>query len=224
MSDDRDCSWRRAEPPGKNPEGHEGDPDTRARLLDAAVHIASTQGLDKVTYRSVAAQAGLSHSLVRFYFGSGDAMISQALALAAELDAEESNLRAGSIDEFGSHLLSVMGDERTRAMLQYDYLLRAVRGGIPLERVISVYDFYIDQVSTTLRNVGIDDEDGVIASTIFAAVDGMILQHAIYRSDERTEQMLGVIRRLLARLQDDPATDRLARREVNGSTATADRR
>ncbi|MGP4029877.1 TetR family transcriptional regulator [Actinomadura sp. 3N407] len=56
---------------------------TRNALLDAVIQIAGAKGIEKVTYRSVAAEAGLSHSLVRFYFGSGDAMLTEALECAA---------------------------------------------------------------------------------------------------------------------------------------------
>jgi len=182
--------------------GPEGtDADTRTRLLDAAIHVASTEGLDKVTYRSVAAQAGLSHSLVRFYFGTGTQMLAEALERAAQLDAHESRLHSESIEHFGLDFVDVVSSERTRGMLQYDYLLRAVRGGVPLERVRALYTFYLEEVGATLDNVGIDDEDGSIAALIFAAIDGLILQHAVYESDERTDLVLDRIRDVLRLFQ-----------------------
>jgi AcrR family transcriptional regulator len=182
--------------------GRIGDPETRVRLLDSAIHIASTQGLDKVTYRSVGARAGLSHSLVRFYFGTGDSMRTQALERAAQLDAEESHIRADSIEDFGRDFLTVMAGERNRGMLQYDYLIRAVRGGVPVDRVVALYDFYIDEVAGTLDSVGVDDPDGSTAAFVLAAVDGLVLQHAIYDSDERTERILEKIRQVLRLLRE----------------------
>lgn len=184
-----------------------GDPeaDTRTRLLDAAIHVASTEGLDKVTYRSVAAQAGLSHSLVRFYFGTGTQMVAEALERAAQLDARESRLHSDSIDQFGLDFVDVVSRERTRGMLQYDYLLRAVRGGVPLDRVQALYTFYLDEVGSTLDNVGIDDEDGSIAAVIFAAIDGLVLQHAVYQSDERTDLVFDRIRDIVRLFQREAA-------------------
>ncbi|TJY66258.1 TetR/AcrR family transcriptional regulator [Arthrobacter sp. CAU 1506] len=173
------------------------DEDTRTRLLDAAIHIASTQGLDKVTYRSVAAGAGLSHSLVRFYFGTGEAMLTQALERAAMLDIAESHLNAGSIDEFGKDFLGVMAREHQRGMLQYDYLLRAARGGPDSERITAIYDYYIREISATLANLGIHDPEGSIAAMIQAAMDGLALQHAAYGSNERSERILERIRDML---------------------------
>jgi AcrR family transcriptional regulator len=185
------------------------DDDTRTRLLDAAIHIAATQGLDKVTYRSVGAQAGLSHSLVRFYFGTGEAMLLQALERAAQLDVEQSRIRSATIEEFGRDLLPVWSDERTRGMLQYDYMSRALRGRLPMEGVASLYDFYIGQVAETLRECGIDDRDGATADVILAALDGLILQHAAYDSEERAERAIDTIRHILRLLQADSERTRL---------------
>jgi AcrR family transcriptional regulator len=174
---------------------------TRRRLLDAAIHIASTQGLDKVTYRSVGTQAGLSHSLVRFYFGTGDAMVTQALERAAQLDVAQSQIRSESIQEFGAELLRLMAEERNRVMLQYDYLLRALRGRVPIERLVSLYDFYIGEVAATLEQVGIEDADGSTAGLVLAALDGLILQHAVYGSEEHTEAVLDKLRDVLRLLR-----------------------
>lgn len=174
---------------------------TRRRLLDAAIQIASTQGLDKVTYRSVAARAGLSHGLVRFHFGSGEAMITAALERAAELDVIESHILADDVESFSDALVRAISGEGSRGLLQYDYLLRAVRGGVPLERVRAVYDLYLRQIAGTLDNLRIDDPDGSIGALIFAALDGLVLQHSIYESDERTEAVLEQLRGVLRLLQ-----------------------
>lgn len=175
---------------------------TRNRLLDAVIQLATSVGLDKVTYRSVAAEAGLSHGLVRFYFGSREAMITQALERAARLDVAESRITAESIDSFSSEFVATLCQKQSRQLLQYDYLLRAVRGGVPVKDVIALYTFYIDQVSQTLSNVQIaDDKDGSLAALIMAAVDGLVLQHAIYGSPERTELILERLRDVLRLLQ-----------------------
>ncbi|MFJ9587968.1 TetR/AcrR family transcriptional regulator [Streptomyces acidicola] len=174
---------------------------TRNRLLDAAIQIANEQGIDKVTYRSVAARAGLSHSLVRFYFGSGDTMITMALERAAELDATESHMLADDVESFSDALVRVVSGEGSRGLLQYDYLLRAVRGGVPLRRVRALYDFYLKQIAGTLDNLRIDDPDGSIGAMVFATLDGLVLQHSIYESDDRTEAVLEQLRSVLRLLQ-----------------------
>lgn len=45
-----------------------GEAERREQILAAAYEIAATDGLDRLTMRRVAAEAGLSHGLVHFHF------------------------------------------------------------------------------------------------------------------------------------------------------------
>lgn len=175
---------------------------TRERLLDAVIEIAGAQGQNKVTYRSVGARAGVSHSLVRFYFGTREAMMTQAFERAAQRDAAESRMLAEDVDSFASDLVQTITTTPARSLLQYDFLLRAVRGGGPLAPVVELYDYYIEQVAGTLENLGIDDPDSTLSALVFAAVDGLVLQHPVYRSAERTEAILAQLRKVLLLLAD----------------------
>jgi AcrR family transcriptional regulator len=170
---------------------------TRERLLDATIRLAGTIGPDRVTYRAVGAEAGVAHSLVRFYFGTREALLTEAFERAARRDAQDATLLANDVHSFGSHFVSTMHQDRTRQLIQYDFLLRAVRGGGPTEPVAQLYDHYIAQVSGTLENLGIEDPTESVAALVFAALDGLVLQHFIYGSDERTERILGELRRVL---------------------------
>lgn len=173
-------------------------PNARSRLLEAAIQIAGTEGQDKVTYRSVAARAGVTHGLVRFHFGTREALLTEAFEYAARRDAAEARLLTDDIETFGSELVRTISDGGGRQILQYDFLLRAVRGGAPMDRVTALYDFYIDQVAGTLENLELDDPDGSLAAMVFATLDGLVLQHAIYGSAERTEQVLRQLRTVLS--------------------------
>jgi AcrR family transcriptional regulator len=179
---------------------------TRELLLDAAIHIAGTQGPDKVTYRSVGTQAGMSHSLVRFYFGSRETLLTEAFERAARRDVAEAGLRAADVRSFAAGLVRTITEDPDRQLIQYDFLLRAVRGGGPLAPVIELYGYYMEQIAGTLANLGIDDADGALAALVFAALDGLTLQHSIYRSPERAEKILDELRRILDFLADGPVT------------------
>ncbi|ROO60581.1 TetR family transcriptional regulator [Micromonospora sp. Llam0] len=188
-------------------------PNARETLLDAAIHIAATQGPEKVTYRSVGAQAGLSHSLVRFYFGSREVLLTQAFERAARRDAADTGLLAEDVESFGAGLVRTITEEPDRQLIQYDFLLRAVRGGGPIEPVTELYDHYIGQISGTLANLGVEDPGHPLAALVFAALDGLVLQHSIYRSAERTERVLDELRSILMLVQSaarsaDRAQDR----------------
>ncbi|MFF5112865.1 TetR/AcrR family transcriptional regulator [Streptosporangium sp. NPDC000509] len=179
-------------------------PTTRERLLQAAIDIAARQGQGAVTYRAVAAEAGVTHGLVRFYFGTRQAMLSEAFEMAARKDAREAGLLTESLDDLGADLVRTITEHGERQILQYEYLLSAVRGTASLEHVVALYDFYADQVGQTLRNARIDDPDGSLAALVFAALDGLVLQHAVYGDPERTERTLARLRDILRPLVADP--------------------
>jgi AcrR family transcriptional regulator len=61
--------------------------ERRRQLTDALLRIASTRGLQAVTMREVAAEAGVSLRLVQYYFTDKQALLDSGLAeLAARLD------------------------------------------------------------------------------------------------------------------------------------------
>lgn len=53
--------------------------ERRAQILAAALHTAAHGGLARLTLRAVATEAGLSHGLVLFHFGSKDALLEALL-------------------------------------------------------------------------------------------------------------------------------------------------
>jgi AcrR family transcriptional regulator len=61
------------------------DPEERRRLIaDALMRVAAEQGLESVSLRHVAAQAGVSAGMVQHYFSSRDEMMSFALTVVRE--------------------------------------------------------------------------------------------------------------------------------------------
>src|SRR5438132_3593131 len=54
----------------------------RQALLDAAVQVVGRSGLRGLTYRAVAAEAGVTQGLVAHHFGSRDRLIHEALLAA----------------------------------------------------------------------------------------------------------------------------------------------
>jgi AcrR family transcriptional regulator len=64
--------------------------ERQAQLLSAAYTVASRDGLDQVTARRIAAEAGASPGLIYFHFGTLDHLVSTLLdrLLAGALDAQ----------------------------------------------------------------------------------------------------------------------------------------
>lgn len=177
--------------------GPAGDASTRERLLNAAYQIAAHKGEQAVTYRSVAGLAGVTHGLVRHYFGTREALIDEVMRKAASLDSTEVGLDSTTIGEFVSNFVDVVESAPERQLLQFDFVISVIRGQVARERATSLYDGYISQVRRTLSNLGVDDPEDVWAQLVFSMLDGLILQHQVYRDPARTEQILGRLRALM---------------------------
>lgn len=175
---------------------------SKDRLLDAAIQIAGREGLSAVTYRAVAARAGVTHGLVRHHFGTREQLLNEAFRRAAEQDSDGVRLRVDTIEEFASAFVEAFNESWERSVLQFDETTQAIRGALPMDNIRQQYEGYIDKVSQTFGAVGIDDPDGRVAALVFAALDGLALQHLIFRDDLRTEHVLEVLRDILTGLAD----------------------
>lgn len=70
----------------------------RAEIADALLRIAAARGLQAVTFREVAAEAGVSVRLVQYYFGTKEQLLARAMGfLATRLDARVKR-RAAALD------------------------------------------------------------------------------------------------------------------------------
>lgn len=171
----------------------------REAICRALARVVARDGFDGVTYRSVAAEAGVTHGLVSYHFKTRDAMIHDALKWAVEHTLEAAHLTASTgLEEFASDVPRALDDSPEEAVFQFELLLRALRSPDLREDVRKSYDDYIAAISRSLTAVGIDDE--AIPRLVFAALDGLALQHFLYDQPGRTEDALSALRRLLAPL------------------------
>ena len=69
----------------KQPGRPSGTSDARQRLVAAAQRLLAGGHPAIITARQIAAEAGLSHSLVNYHFGSKDELLIVALALTVAL-------------------------------------------------------------------------------------------------------------------------------------------
>lgn len=184
-----------------------GVPSTREQLLRATIEIAGEQGQHMVTHRSVAARAQVAHGLVRHYFGSREELLAEAIETAITEDIHAVKLATDDPDAFAEGVAST-DRNWPRDLLQYEVVLSAIRGNAA-DAALSerLYNGFLGEISQTLEALDIDDPDGSWSAFLVAAVDGLVLQHAFFRSEERTERILGRLRDTLRRLaaDSDPA-------------------
>lgn len=62
--------------------------DNKLRILEAALEVIKTKGVDGLTHRAIASQAGVSLGLTTYYFKDLEEIIEESFALAMQRDTE----------------------------------------------------------------------------------------------------------------------------------------
>jgi AcrR family transcriptional regulator len=148
-------------------------------LLRAAVKVVAEKGLRGMTYRSVAEAAGVNNTLVAHHFGSRDALIAAALDWAADQSISASKLREAATvgHSFTEALLELLLAEPELQVFQYEMILEARRRPELSEAVTALYENYVTALAAGLRDSGVGENVEVVARTLFAALDGLVLQY-----------------------------------------------
>jgi DNA-binding transcriptional regulator YbjK len=160
----------------------------REALLDATLTLIGEFGADAVTHRRVAERAGLPLASTTYWFDSKEQLLTEALAHAADADAERLRSAAeGILTAAGpptpAVIISVLvgapgdggpGTDRGALMATYALMLEAARR--PALQGLSERwtDTYLQTIGALLARVGscrpVDD-----ARLLVAACDGLII-------------------------------------------------
>ena len=151
----------------------------REALLRAVVDVVAQKGLRGMTYRAVAEAAGVNNSLVAHHFGSRDALIAAALQWASEQSIAASRLREAAEQEgsFTEALLGLLLEDPGLQAFQYEMILEARRRPELAGPVAQLYESYVDALTEGLQAFGVQGEVRVVARSLFAALDGLVLQY-----------------------------------------------
>jgi AcrR family transcriptional regulator len=175
----------------------------RQALLDAAITVVARRGLRYLTYRSVAAEAGVTHGLVAHHFGSRDALVLAALQHSVERSIDVTALRAPggtSPDDFVRGFADMVERDPDLHAFQYEVLLEARRSPEARTHAAELYASYRTAAREGLAHLGI--ADGPLADLVFAALDGLVFQQVTVGSAAVTEAAVDALRRLLAAIMD----------------------
>ena len=187
-----------AGPPGGRPQYGSG----REALLDAAIAVVARRGLRYLTYRSVAAEAGVTHGLVAHHFGSRDALLLAALRHSVQRSIEVTALRTkdGTPDGFVRGFAEMVERDPDLHAFQYEVLLESRRSPEARRHADELYASYRSATREGLAQLGI--ADGPLADLVFAALDGLVFQQVTVGSAAVTEAAVEALRRLLAAIRD----------------------
>ncbi len=166
-------------------------------LCAALVRVVARSGLDGVTYRAVAKEAGLSHGAASYHFATRDEMIQEALVWASRHSIQTSRISVdGTLDDLAGDLPQLMTDFPEESMFSFELVLAAVRRPELASDIRASYYDFIDAVRDSLENLGFGD-DLELARVVFATIDGLSIQHLIYRDRRATEAGVKVLHDLL---------------------------
>ena len=176
----------------------------REALLDATIRVVSAQGLRGLTYRSVAAEARVSHGSVQYHFGDWSTLVESALAYCLERSVPATVLGApdAGLDAFADGIIALVTEQPDLQAFQYELQLEARRRPELLPVVERMNDNYRGLVSRELARHGFTDPD--LAEIVFMALDGLVMHQAVYGDTRRTEGAIVSLRTLLRSLRPAP--------------------
>lgn len=174
----------------------------REALLNAAISVVARRGLRYLTYRSVAAEAGVTHGLVAHHFGSRDALLLEALRHSVQRSIDLTSLRpeSGSPDDFVKGFADMVERDPDLHAFQYEVLLESRRSPEARKHAEELYASYRAATREGLARIGIGD--GPMADLVFAALDGLVFQQVTVGSAAVTKDAVDALRRLLCSMRD----------------------
>lgn len=169
----------------------------REALLAATVRLVARTGLRGLTYRAVAAESGTTHGLVSYHFGSRDRLIAAAAQYASQHAVESVSLGTGGIADLAAALPGTGEREAPYHTFMSELTLEARRRPSLMPTIADLYTHYRELTEAMLVEDGIADPDGSIARMVFAAVDGLMIQHYIDGDSHATQAAIEALREIL---------------------------
>jgi AcrR family transcriptional regulator len=168
-------------------------------LLRAVPRTVARVGFRGLTYRALAAEAGVTYGLISYHFGTREALIEDAAKLAVEEAIVGSTLvpESGKLDDFAGGLPRLIRENAAAQAFQFDLVTESMRNEKLHPPVVKLYSRYIDAVEEALREFGVED-DPALARLVFAALDGLTLQQFIFEDEAQTEAAIARLRELIA--------------------------
>lgn len=167
----------------------------RTALLDATITVVAQGGLRSLTYRAVAAAAGVSHGLVRYHFGTRDQLIEEALdySISESLSASNMHAQVLSPSEFAEGVETLASSHGDIHAFQYELLLESRRRPDLAPHVERYYTQYRQAIARQLTSLGVTDH--AMADAIWFMLDGIVFKQLVAPSD--VHGALGYVRGLI---------------------------
>lgn len=169
----------------------------RAALIKAAIALVAESGLSRLTYRSLAAEAGVTHGSVQHHFESIESVLEAALQTCLDISLEPLQARTTPKHYIDTLLESVKINPDVHAF-QYQLILESKRRPSLRPHVRRLYAAYWESTERSLRAMGVVSDHQLVRA-VFAAGEGIIFQLVALGADDPggvTDAIAG-LRRLL---------------------------
>lgn len=162
------------------------------------MHVVAQKGLRGLTYRAIAAEAGVSHALVTYFFPTREHLIEAAMQQAASRTVAATLVPSrASLDIIRTAFPQSIAATRDMQLFQYELTVEACRQPELQQEAIALIETNIAQVGRFLEALGIEASPGRVR-LIYAAMDGLALQQLVYGDPTATDDALEA---LIARLE-----------------------
>ena len=181
----------------------------RAAIIDATIRLIGHEGVDGVTHRAVAREAGVSLSSTTYHYASRDEIVSEALRHVADLEIERIARDAEALAEGHADVPSIAraltawlaeqmyGDELLRVRAGYHLQLEAARR--PELRVIHVaWGQAVQGLAERVLCAAGSPRPHTDASILSSAIDGLRLDEVTAPRPGFERRARPVIERLLS--------------------------
>jgi DNA-binding transcriptional regulator YbjK len=189
---------------------HRSPPEAiRAAIIEATIRLIGREGVDGITHRAVAHEAGVSLSSTTYHFASRDEIVSEALRHVAALEIERIARDAEALAEGHADLPSIAraltawlaeqvhGDELLRVRAGYHLQLEA--GRRPELRAIHVaWGQAVQGLAERVLRAAGSPRPHTDASILSSAIDGLRLDEVTAPRPGFERRARPVIERLLA--------------------------
>lgn len=172
-------------------------PEERKRALQqAAVEVVAREGVRGLTYRAVAAAAGVTTGAVQHHFASLDDLLRSSLDWVLEESSENGLLGARTgVFADGANVRKRFTESADIQVFQYRLVVES-RVREELRPVVRrLYDSYLAAVAKDLAAAGKEPPEG-LAALVYYALDGMFL-HQVADPEADPGAALDALRMLL---------------------------
>lgn len=156
-------------------------PKGQQAIMQAVVHVVAKKGLRGLTFRSVAAEAGVSPTLAAHYFRTRDELIKATLIWVANYAVDSTHLRSflSKQQDYENALAWSIENEPDLHAFQIEMILEARRRPELKPALIELYTTYLFALKSDAEILGLVTLSEAAYRAVFAGIDGLILQYFI---------------------------------------------